>query len=187
MRTLWHTVTGAESLGERLHALSATLTAALEELRTEAASNRQLTEQAVGELRRVRAELQPNGGGSLHDVIQAIAAAQRAQDDRDATPLFWSDASGRLTHVNRAYLQLSGRTREELVGTGWTNFIAPADRPRVIERWREAVLEARDFDEIFAVQDLHGFFGCQVHGRATRLLNGSGRLLGYYGELQRLG
>lgn len=187
MRTAWHTLTGAESLGERLHALSAVLTEALEQLRTESASTRQLTEQAVGELRRVRAELQPNGGGSLHDVVQAIAAAQRARDDRDAEPLFWADAEGRLTHVNRAYLSMSGRTREELVGTGWTNFIVPTDRARVLERWREAVREARDFDEVFSVQEVRGHWTYQVHGRATRLLGTSGRLLGYYGELQRVG
>ena len=186
MRTLWHSLTGAETLGERLTVLGDNLRASLQELQQQTADQRQLTEHALAELRQVRAELQPNGGGSLHDVVQAIAAAQRARDDRDGEPLFWADALGRLTHVNRAYLQLSGRTREELVGTGWTNFIAPADRSRVVERWREAVREARDFDELFRVQDLEGRADYPVHGRATRLLGTSGRLLGYYGELTRL-
>lgn len=175
MRTLWHTITGAESLGERLHALGELLNASLAEQRVH-------NETTLRELRQVRAELQPNGGSSLHDVVHAMAAAQRARDDRDAEPLFWTDGAGRVTHVNRSYLHLSGRSREELVGSGWINFVEPTDRPRVRERWLEAIREARDFDELFQVVDTHGVHHT-VHARATRLLGSTGRLLGYYGEL----
>lgn len=135
------------------------------------------------EVQQIRGELQPNGGSSLHDVVHGLAAALRARDDRDHDPLFWTDDKGRLTHVNRAYLYLSGRTREELVGSGWVNFVAHPDRERVQENWRRAVAEARDFDDTFRVLSLSGQV-TTVRCVATRLLHGSGRLLGYYGQLR---
>ena len=179
MRTLWHTLTGAETLGERLDALAQVLHQSLGELRVQ-------NDTTLTELRQVRAELQPNSGSSLHDVVHAIAAAQRARDDRDADPLFWTDNLGRCTHVNRAYLRMTGRSREELVGSGWLNCVDFADRSRIRDRWREAVQEARDFDELFLLLDHRGEV-YRVHARATRLLGSTGRLLGYYGELTPAG
>ena len=161
-----------------------TLTGDLRELRGQLDRACQLQESLLTEVREIRGELRPNGGSSLHDAVHAIAAAVKARDDRDGDPLFWTDERGRLTHVNRAYLQASGRSREELVGSGWVNFVHPTDRDRVLETWRSAVAEARDFDDVFRVLGTGGELRT-VHCVATRLLHSTtGRLLGYYGQLR---
>lgn len=172
MKSGWLYLTGVGSLTDELRFM-----------RSEVSSWRELQSTALQELKTIRAELQPNGGSSLHDVVHGLAAAVRARDDRDTEPLFWTDDKGRLTHINRAYLYLSGRTREELVGSGWVNFVHPQDRERVQEHWRTAVAEARDFDDTFRVLSLKGTT-TSVRCVATRLLHGSGRLLGYYGQLR---
>jgi PAS domain S-box-containing protein len=174
MKEAWLYLTGVGTLNKRIHEVSEKLDNAL-----------RLNTETLAVVAKIRSELQPNGGSSLHDVVHSILAAQRARDDRDDTSLFWTDAEGRMTHVNRAYLQLSGRTREELLGTGWVNVIASDDRYRITKLWRDAISEQRDFDETFLVQDMTTNTQ-QIHARATRLLGTGGRLLGYYGELRRM-
>ena len=174
MKDAWLYLTGVGTLNKRIHEVMDKLDNTLK-----------LNTETLAVVAKIRSELQPNGGGSLHDVVHSILAAQRARDDRDEIALFWTDADGRMTHVNRAYLQLSGRTREELMGTGWVNVIASEDRYTITKRWREAITEQRDFDESFMVQDLTTNTK-QIHARATRLLGTGGRLLGYYGELRRM-
>jgi len=171
VRTAWHTVTGVKSLAVELAAV-----------RAELGQTVALTQETLATLREVRSQLRPNGGSSLHDLVHAIAAAQRARDDRDAQALFWTDADGRLTHANRAYQRLTGRTAEELRGSGWVNCVAVEERERVLDLWRDAVTEGRDLDDRYLLRDAAGELrGCAVH--ATRLLATDGRLLGYYGEL----
>lgn len=170
----WLTLTGVRALSDQLAGLSAQVRA-----QSVAAA------ETLVYLKEVRDQLRPNGGSSLHDLVQSLAAAQRARDDREALALFWADADGRLTHANRAYQQLTGRSREELVGTGWVNAVAVEDRERVLDLWRDAVTEARDLDDRYLLRDASGTLrGVAVH--AWRLLSVDRRLLGYYGELRPL-
>lgn len=174
MKTAWLYLTGVGALSEQLCELNARL--------SDSVANAQET---LAALREIRSQLRPNGGTSLHDVVHSMAAAQRARDDRDQLPLFWTDGTGRVTHVNRAFQQLTGRTREELCGTGWVNSVAVEDRERVLDLWRDAVDEGRDLDDRFRLRtggdQLRHY---AVH--ACRLMDHSGRLLGYYGELRAI-
>lgn len=47
-------------------------------------------------------------------------------------PTFLSEVGTRLAHVNDAYSDLVGTPAEDLLGTGWTRYIDPADLPDVI-------------------------------------------------------
>jgi PAS domain S-box-containing protein len=49
-----------------------------------------------------------------------------------------SDAEGRCTYVNRAWLSLTGRQREEQLGYGWAEVVHPEDRARCLELLRGA-------------------------------------------------
>lgn len=174
LRKLWQRVTGAATLREELLAV-----------RAELAETADAQRQTLATLREISSQLRPNGGTSLFDVVHALAAAQRARDDRDQAALFWTDADGRVTHANRAYQQLTGKTAEELRGTGWVNCVAVEERERVLDLWRDAVAEGRELDDRYLLRDARGeLVGCAVH--ATRLLSAAGRLLGYYGELRPL-
>lgn len=178
LRTMWHVITGARAVTRRLDELA-------ELLEQHVRTTQAVTEETRDALQVIRAELQPNGGSSMCDAVHAIAAAQRARDERDDDPLFWADAAGRVTHVNRSFQQLVDKSREELVGSGWINAVAVSDRERVLEAWRDAVTEARDLDDVFQLIDNEENVA-PYHLHAARLLGPSGRLLGYYGVLREL-
>ena len=48
------------------------------------------------------------------------------------------DGKGRCTYVNGRYMALIGRTWEETMGSGWLDFVHPADRGRVQDTWQKA-------------------------------------------------
>ena len=45
------------------------------------------------------------------------------------------DGSGRCTYVNDRHLQLTGRSRDELLGSDWSDFVHPDDSPKIRESW----------------------------------------------------
>ena len=48
------------------------------------------------------------------------------------------DSDGRCTYVNGRYMALIGRTWEETMGSGWLDFVHPADKGRVQDVWQRA-------------------------------------------------
>ncbi len=48
------------------------------------------------------------------------------------------DGSGCYTYVNDRHLQLTGRSRSELLGRSWSDFVHPEDLPRIRELWRNS-------------------------------------------------
>jgi PAS domain S-box-containing protein len=175
---MWFRLTGANAVTDQLQDLRAML-------EDHVAAVSRVTAETFHALDQIRSELQPNGGSSLCDAVHSIAAAQRARDERDDVPLFWTDQLGRVTHVNRSFQQLVGKTRDELLGSGWVNAVHVSDRERVLVSWRDAVEEQRDLDDVFQLVDDDGSVA-PFHLHAARLLGPSGRLLGYYGVLREL-
>jgi PAS domain S-box-containing protein len=98
-------------------------------------------------------ELQPNGGASVRDSLNRIELRQVLQEQRQkaifsdmAVGVFETDVNGDFVWVNRKYLRMTGRTLEEVVGSGWINTVAQRDRGRVEKEWGDAVSEGREFE-----------------------------------------
>lgn len=111
----------------------------------------------------IKAQLQPNGGSSLSDKVNAIwerqgmTAAKMGMllDESDA--LLWqSDLDGRQVWASRALVEITGRAPAELLGWGWTNVIHPDDRDRIRKCWIASLVEGRNFEEQCRFQTLHG-------------------------------
>jgi PAS domain S-box-containing protein len=113
----------------------------------------------ITQMRRVHAELVPNGGGSIKDAILRIEQRQLLSERRtwallaDApTAIFEAGVDGRVRSVNQTFARWAGRDRDDLVGHGWLAAIASADRDRVSHAWRTAVREQREFRESYRLQ-----------------------------------
>lgn len=101
-------------------------------------------------------ELQPNGGASVRDSLNRIELRQVLQEQRQKAILsdmsigvFETDNQGQVVWVNRKYLRMTGRTPDEVKGSGWINTIAHRDRERVVLSWETAIEEGREFEDTF--------------------------------------
>jgi len=71
------------------------------------------------------------------EALRESEARFRAMADSAPAPVWVTNAAG-IEFVNRAYLDFSGRPAEEIVGTGWTDFVHPDDLPLILARRVEA-------------------------------------------------
>jgi PAS domain S-box-containing protein len=76
------------------------------------------------------------------------------------------DGSGRYTYVNDRHLALTGRRRDELLSSGWADFVHPDDRAKIQHEWERSGKPK-------------GIFVCEY-----RLLRPDGRLTHVIGEVQ---
>jgi PAS domain S-box-containing protein len=101
------------------------------------------------------AELHPNGGASIRDSLNRIELRQVLQEQRQRAILsdmsigvFETNVAGHCVWANRKYLRITGRTFEEVEGTGWINILAHGDRDRIIKSWDASIKEEREFEEV---------------------------------------
>lgn len=89
----------------------------------------------------------------LRDVTQSVEAehALRASDARfraaiAAIGVLWTnDASGRMTGEQPGWEQLTGQSRDDYQGYGWSSVVHPDDAYPTLDAWNLAVAERRTF------------------------------------------
>lgn len=77
---------------------------------------------------------------------KATEEALRQSEHRYATlaqtapvGIFRTDAAGRCLFMNEQACEIMGATLEEAIGEGWTKYVHPEDRERVITQWNQTV------------------------------------------------
>lgn len=65
--------------------------------------------------------------------------------------IFESDARGRCTYTNERWEQISGYSTQECLGNGWLDSIHPEDRDAVLEKWRAAARERKEYADNYRV------------------------------------
>ncbi|HSI12846.1 MAG TPA: PAS domain S-box protein [Chthoniobacter sp.] len=100
----------------------------------------------------------------------------------NVTPdLLWSsEATGETTWYNQRWLEYTGQSYEEAIGSGWTDAIHPDDREGSECRYREAVEQRRSLEQAHRLRGADGqyrWFLC----RAEPLLDEQGRVVKMYG------
>jgi PAS domain S-box-containing protein len=124
------------------------------------------------DVKEIRKELSPNGGTSIKDTVNKLAEGvekiatsidnlttqgtrmelrQQSILNSISVPTFERDNKGNCTYANKAYLDLTGRTMEEVRGMGWLNVIHPEDRERVLADWLRSTAQQRNFEDTFRV------------------------------------
>lgn len=149
------------------------------------------------------AQLKPNGGSSMFDMVKQahklsmenatiVAQVMEAVDRIKANqwnfaealtdkPIWECDTRGSYIRVNTAYAKLSERTVAELTGAGWENFIHPDDRVRVYDEWHDAVSRKRIFEGQFKVKSRSGKVYA-VKATAMPVLTEGGNLTSFIGR-----
>jgi PAS domain S-box-containing protein len=118
------------------------------------------------------------GQGTEHGFLRAEALV-------NAIPVMacLTDVNGRVTHVNPRWLEFTGTTLAENLGTLdfgtlGENAIHPDDRAEVQRAWQAAVQRVQSFDLECRVRDAHGNHQ-RLHGRMDPLLDHTGSHWGW--------
>lgn len=70
-------------------------------------------------------------------------AMTRALADRDPTPMYQCEIlGGNCIWTNIAMQKLFGRTKEQMLGSGWAEAIVPDHQDRVLSHWRNSVVNS---------------------------------------------
>jgi len=146
-------------------------------------------------------ELKTNGGTSLRDAIDRTntehvglyktlsnietlvennVEVQRARMDNDEQMIFLTDAKGNITWVNRSYSRHTGRTINEVKGSGWINVLHPAGREACVEEWYDSVKHNREFERVCDLVDTAGV-QFRVDVRSYKMTDSDNKTTGYMG------
>jgi len=95
-------------------------------------------------------ELTPHGGSSLRDAITRVEqmtigtrAHVRLQYQMNLTPTFEIAADGKVTWINRAYVEEFGLGLDDISGNKWLSQIHPDDRERVMREYNHIIEDKR--------------------------------------------
>lgn len=94
--------------------------------------------------------------------------------------IFRTDRDGHCTYINHAWLNMSGLTREEAVGSGWMDSLHVADREWITSSWFAAVQLKEGFSDEFRFLRPDGSVRW-VRVLASPEIDGAGELIGYVG------
>lgn len=90
----------------------------------------------------ISAELKPNGGGSMKDIlvkthnnVKYILSERDAEFQLSKNAMFRNDGEGYCIAVNKMLTDLFGATEQQMLGLGWVNFIIESDRNRAKTEW----------------------------------------------------
>ena len=158
-------------------------------------------------LNEIMTQMKPNGGSSMFDMMKTAAkkSEQNAQMLTQLTddvrriksyqwnfaetiadkPIWETDAEGSCTRVNGQYAKLSERDTTELTGSGWENFLDPADRERVFDEWHEAVRRRRVFESTYIVRSRSGR-RYTVKAVAMPIMTDGGKVVAFIGRFDEV-
>lgn len=115
-----------QSLNEQLAVVNEELSATNEELHT-----------SREELSRMNLELE----NMVEDRVKALVESEkrfRSMADNTDVLIAVSDHTGQLIYFNKAWSQISGRTADHLISTGWYDLIHPDDRQQFLSIHQQA-------------------------------------------------
>jgi len=115
-------------------------------------------------------EFKTNSGKSLKDQLNNIEDQQKLNTktiknifsrmkwvfDHKDYPMFETDNDGQYVWVNEAFLRLTGRPNNEVMGAGWKNIICHQIRKNLINSWETSVKEKIDFEEEYHITNKNG-------------------------------
>ena len=70
-------------------------------------------------------------------------------------PVWRSDIEGNCNYFNKAWLSLTGKSIDENIGYGWTSWLHPEDKERVLKEYSDAIKSQKSFTCEFRLKDFH--------------------------------
>jgi PAS domain S-box-containing protein len=149
----------------------------------------------------IKKQLVANGGSSLFDLVketktkvevlgsdvQRVKAWQVSFSQAYKMPMWESDEKGSCIRVNVAMTDLTGRSSEQMSGSGWENVLPPGpERQQVWEAWNDAVTRARDFEHVYTVIHSQTQKRSRVRAVANPILGADRRPVGWLGRFEEV-
>jgi PAS domain S-box-containing protein len=120
--------------------------------------------------------------GAVMDITSAKEAEDRARLIIDAVPaqLWTESAEGVVDFVNRRWIDYTGMTLEQAVGSGWNRMVHPDDLERVLTTWRKLVADGKPREIESRLRRSDGEYRWFL-SRCYPLADRSGHIRGWYG------
>src|SRR5271156_5501404 len=120
--------------------------------------------------------------GALTDITSAKESEERIRLIIDAVPAqLWTESpEGVVDFVNRRWIDYTGMTLEQAVGSGWNRMVHPDDLERVLTKWRELIAEGKPREIESRLRRSDGEYRWFL-SRCYPLVDRSGHILGWYG------
>lgn len=117
-------------------------------------------------------QFSPNGGSTLKDSLNRIESKQAINEVMSTfmansidEAMFKTDSNGLCTWVSKSYLDLVGRSLDDVKDWGWTLILHPEDSARVNAEWNLAVEGKRQFESKYRIVKTNGTY-LYVQGKA---------------------
>lgn len=136
-------------------------------------------------------EFNPNSGKSIKDQLNRIDDAVRLGELRSkmisnslvTTGAYECDKNGNCTWVNNALAELSGMSKDEMLGQGWLSSVKYTERQKVWEDWHAAVINDIPFESEYTVVNQKTRTETRVRTVAVAHKSLDYEVLGFYGTL----
>jgi PAS domain S-box-containing protein len=121
--------------------------------------------------------------GAVMDVTERKRAEDRTRLIIDTVPaqLWTESADGVVDFVNRRWIDYTGMTLEQAVGSGWNRMVHPNDIERVLSKWRILVSEGKPREIESRLRRSDGEYRWFL-SRCYPLVDRAGHILGWYGS-----
>jgi len=121
--------------------------------------------------------------GAVMDITSAKEAEDRIRLIIDAVPaqLWTENPEGIVDFVNRRWIDYTGMTLEQAVGSGWNRMVHPDDIERVLTKWRKLIAEGKPREIESRLRRSDGEYRWFL-SRCYPLVDRSGHILGWYGS-----
>jgi PAS domain S-box-containing protein len=120
--------------------------------------------------------------GTVMDITDRKRAEDRTRLIIDTVPAqLWTESpDGVVDFVNRRWVDYTGMTLEQAVGSGWNRMVHPDDIERVLSKWRTLIAEGKPREIESRLRRSDGTYRWFL-SRCYPLIDRSGQILGWYG------
>ena len=94
-----------------------------------------------------------------------------------------ADAQGNILDFSQRWLDLTGLTRGEALGGGWTHVPHPEDLPRMVEAWTASIATGQPYDVEHRIRLADGAYRW-MHSRAYARRDRTGSVVRWYGATE---
>jgi len=121
--------------------------------------------------------------GAVMDVTSARESEDRIRLIIDTVPAqLWTESpEGVVDFVNRRWVDYTGMTLEQAVGSGWNRMVHPDDLELVLAKWRKLIAEGKPREIESRLRRSDGHYRWFL-SRCCPLVDRSGHILGWYGS-----
>jgi len=121
--------------------------------------------------------------GALMDITSAKEAEDHTRLIIDTVPAqLWTESpEGVVDFVNRRWIDYTGMTLEQAVGSGWNRMVHPDDIERVLSKWRILISEGKPREIESRLRRSDGTYRWFL-SRCCPVIDRSGNILGWYGS-----